>query len=128
MGNLVNLARNYKTKCEYLPMKSSSPRKWIAKNLLAAKPKSARIHVEELEGRWVPASAPPGNYSGNIATDTEFDQAGTYTINGNLNVVAGKTLTIGSAASTVRTPRAFWSTPVAVSLRRIVRSAGIRSR
>ncbi len=98
MGVLVNLARNYKIKCECHPMKSSSHRKWIAKNLLAAKPKSARIHVEELEGRWVPASVPPGNYSGNINQNTEFDQAGTYTINGNLTVSAGKTLTIGVTA------------------------------
>src|SRR5439155_7167218 len=55
----------------------------------------------QLETRCVPTSVPPGNYSGTFASDTEFDQAGTYVINGNLTVANGVTLTVGRVGVSV---------------------------
>ncbi|MCZ2340277.1 MAG: hypothetical protein LC104_00600, partial [Bacteroidales bacterium] len=51
---------------------------------------------QELEQRVVPVA--PGSFSGLISTDTQFDQAGTYTITGNLTIANGAHLTVSNGA------------------------------
>jgi hypothetical protein len=60
-----------------------------------------KLGFETLESRVVPASVPPGKYSGNFTSDTEFDQPGLYELTGSLSVNSGVTLKIGGAGVSV---------------------------
>src|SRR4051812_29687679 len=58
-----------------------------------------QLGFDSLEDRVLLNAVPVGNYSGILATNTEFlDTSGTYVINGNLTIPSGVTLTIGSGA------------------------------
>jgi Bacterial Ig-like domain (group 3) len=91
---------------------SFSPRRWVKQCVsmlnrsLAALPKKRRrmsvpLTLEYLEDRCVPTSVAPGTFSGTITANTEFDQAGTYTITGPLTVASGATLTVGKVGQSV---------------------------
>jgi hypothetical protein len=84
---------------------SESRRRWLNRwfegwtGTRPARPRRLLRDVEGLEDRTVPASVAPGTYTGFLTANTEFDQAGTYTITGTLTVNAGVTLTVTGGAT-----------------------------